>query len=70
MKTTPITRPDDDVFPNEDYVGLTIREYMATHIMAGFGPKPDYGNPSLAELAVHRADELIEELNKPRKGKT
>lgn len=42
--------------------GLTKREYMALHIMAGMcaATRPDEG---VAERAVWAADMLIEELN-------
>lgn len=71
-----MTKPDDPFHPEDGgdgNTGMTIREYMATHILAGFGlhrSDDADSNPVLARTAVARADLLIEELNKPRKGKT
>lgn len=66
------TRPDAQAHPcgPDDSGGITLREYMATHILAGMGDLGNYPANDLALIAVARADALIEELNQPRKGKT
>ena len=50
--------------------GLTKREYMATHLLAGLAAHPDVadkltsGGRSIERYAIMMADALIEELNK------
>ena len=68
---------DDDPYGDDDitYEGLTTREYMATHLLAGLlAGRPQTRDPfesisvmrgRLARAAVAAADALIEELNKP-----
>jgi hypothetical protein len=59
---------NQNAFPDENYPGLTKREYMATQIMAGFASDPDTGinirNLIAASAAVAWADELLKELEK------
>ncbi len=52
--------------PNDLLNNMSIREYMATHIMAGFAANPEVGGTpeGNAALAVKMADALIEALNK------
>jgi len=67
---------DDPFFGNV----FSVREYMATHIMAGFAhlshddlPKHAIGDVNvehLAEAAIQWADYLIDALNKPKDKET
>ena len=53
------------VFPrgSGETLGLTKREYMATHIMAGDMPTENYTSPrARARAAVRMADRLLLEL--------
>lgn len=69
-----MTRPDDQAFASPDHGGMTIREYMATAIMAGFAgddpislPEDEHGEtdlPATADRAVEWADALIAALNR------
>lgn len=69
-----MTHPDDPVYPKtgELNTGLSIREYMATAIYAGFCACPIDAVPeqkpgqSLADVAVQWADQLVAALNKPQ----
>lgn len=64
------TCPDDPAFPEDEGTnsGLSIREYMATHIAAGVAAGWSYlgspGGQSIAKMSVSITDRLIEELNK------
>lgn len=52
--------------------GLTIREYFAIKILAGFAADPQCDNYTIqknAETAVMWADALVAELNKPTEAK-
>lgn len=74
-----ILEPDEPAFPylygEVQYVGLTAREYMATHLLAGLlAARPQATGPfeSMAErqarvarTAVEMADQLIDALNVP-----
>ena len=58
--------PNMSAFPNPDERGMTIREYIATHIIAGFAASPSESCPDYpAKSALKWADELISALNQP-----
>jgi hypothetical protein len=61
----PKTNGAMSAFPKDQHSaeGLTIREYMATHLLAGFLANPDeVGN--VVTRAVEFADSLLAELAK------
>jgi hypothetical protein len=55
---------------NDSWSGITKREYMATHILAGISANRwsmehgHYSHENLAKMAVEQADALLEELTK------
>ncbi len=60
---------DDDAFPNRDedgvpLPGMTLRTYIATHVMAGLAACPEVSMDAeeYADWAVSRADALIRRL--------
>ncbi len=65
------TTPNEEkgAFPciNEDYLqeGLTKREYIATHILAGLRANTDRVpySENLARVAIEQTDELLKQLN-------
>ena len=67
---------NDCAFPaTEDHcAGLTKREYMATHILAGLAANPpqfqayNLSEEEKARKAVTMADQLIEALNRGPRG--
>ena len=59
----PASSNDDLHRPNSRAQGgLTIREYMATHLFQGLLANPSYQGEDLAEMAVECTDELLEAL--------
>lgn len=68
-------QPNEPVFPIQDeYAGLTKREYFAALAMQGLLSNEAYHNPSerhkmittsgLCQAAINYANAIIEELNK------
>ncbi|MTJ56016.1 hypothetical protein FJR38_26880 [Anabaena sp. UHCC 0253] len=67
------TEKDDPVFPEDNYydehrigqvLGLTKREYFAAMALQGIMANAEFMHFEAAKMAVKKADELIEELNK------
>ena len=60
-----MTDPNAPAYPNEcipGMTGLTKREAMAMHIMAGIQFHPELNRHDMARTAVSRADALLAEL--------
>jgi len=62
------TSPNDSAMPNQEYDGLTKREYISALTLQALLSRSDIDFINVARDAVSYSDKLIHALNEPSNG--